>query len=116
MARAKDRLLGDLWRGILALVVLDVLRGGPLHGYGVRKAIIARTGWAPPESSLYDALRRLERMGLVESYWARRHGGALRKMYRLAPGAVEVLEEACRVLGRLASGLGCGGGVGGGGS
>ncbi|MEB3806041.1 MAG: PadR family transcriptional regulator [Desulfurococcales archaeon] len=103
------RLARDLRTGLLTLVVLDILlRDGPLHGYGVRKMIENLTGVWAPETTVYDALKRLEKNGLAESYWARSPAGTLRKYYRAndrARDAYEVLvSEARRLLGRLICG------------
>lgn len=92
-------LLRDAKTGMLALISLKIiLSKGPIHGYALRKIIAENTGVDPPESSVYDALRRLEKLGLVESYWAKSKEGTIRKYYRARTGAEEVLR---RVLNEL---------------
>lgn len=58
-------------RGQLDLLVLSVLAGGPLHGYGIvcelRRRSDAELDLA--EGALYPALHRLEREGLLASSW-----------------------------------------------
>jgi DNA-binding PadR family transcriptional regulator len=62
----------DAWSFIpltdLSFQVLLALTGEPLHGYAILKAIEARTdGRLKPESgTLYTAIRRLARDGLLE--------------------------------------------------
>lgn len=108
-----EALLRDARAGLLALLVLRLLvERGPLHGYGVRKLVAEITGFEPPETSVYDALRRLERLGLAESFWARGPGGTIRKYYRARPGASRVLSEVTAGIAGLARPLFCGEGVG----
>ncbi len=102
-------LLRDARTGLLALLALRlVIEKGELHGYAVRKLIERETGRSPPESSVYDALKRLEKLGLVESYWARSGQGTIRKYYRARPGANEVLRSVLRELCPLVTPILCG--------
>jgi len=97
-----DKLMRDARIGVLALIILKILVDhGPLHGYGLRKVISTLTGREPPETSVYDALKRLERLGLANSYWVRGGTGSLRKIYVASPTAGEVLREAIGELNRL---------------
>lgn len=91
------------------MIVLWLLyREGDMHGYAIRRRVLLLTGWEPPESTLYDVLKRLERLGLAESYWARgRLTGSLRKYYRLTGEGREALSAALGELGRLACGIAC---------
>ncbi|MEB3774775.1 MAG: PadR family transcriptional regulator [Desulfurococcales archaeon] len=108
MRREADKLLRDARTGVLALAILKILVDhGPLHGYGLRKTLSTLTGRDPPETSVYDALKRLERLGLASSYWARGGTGSLRKYYKATPIAGEVLEEALGELSRLMGWLLC---------
>ncbi|TXS47738.1 PadR family transcriptional regulator [Streptomyces sp. t39] len=52
---------------MLELSILGFLREAPLHGYELRKHITALTGHVRPvgESTLYPAIRRLEKAGLL---------------------------------------------------
>jgi DNA-binding PadR family transcriptional regulator len=111
----KEALVRDARAGLLSLLALRLLvERGPLHGYGVRRLIGEATGVDPPESSVYDALKRLERLGLAESFWARSREGTIRKYYRALPGAREALEEALASVAPLARPLFCEAGLGGG--
>ncbi|MFF3906776.1 PadR family transcriptional regulator [Streptomyces sp. NPDC001848] len=52
---------------MLELAILGFLYDAPLHGYELRKRIAALTGHVRPvaESTLYPAIKRLERSGLL---------------------------------------------------
>lgn len=70
-------------KGHLDALILSVLSQGPLHGYAVIDALKARSGGklALPEGTVYPALHRMERSGLLASEWS--HNGRRRRVYRL---------------------------------
>lgn len=74
----------DAVRGHLDGLVLAVLGAGPAHGYALIDLLRERSGgfFALPEGSVYPALHRLERAGLVESDWSA-EGGRRRRVYAL---------------------------------
>ena len=74
----------DLLRGHLDSLLLAVLSGAPGHGYELIQRLAQRSEGAldVPEGSLYPALHRLERAGLVESEWSTAEGRR-RRVYRL---------------------------------
>jgi DNA-binding PadR family transcriptional regulator len=76
---------GDLIRGHLEGLLLAVLVDEPGHGYALSQRLEARSGGelTVPEGSLYPALQRLERLGLVTSSWASA-GGRRRRVYSLS--------------------------------
>ena len=76
---------GDVLRNHLELLVLTALEGGPGHGYSIIRAIRARSGgeFELLEGSLYPALHRLERDGLVTSSWSE-VAGRKRRVYKLS--------------------------------
>ena len=61
----------ELLQGTLDLLILDTLRWGPSHGYGIALAIRLHSGEVlqVDAGSLYPALHRLERQGLVRAEW-----------------------------------------------
>ncbi|MDQ6696112.1 MAG: helix-turn-helix transcriptional regulator [Actinomycetota bacterium] len=71
-------------RGHLDLVLLGILADGAGHGYRVIMELRARTEGALdlPEGSVYPALHRLEKAGLLASDW---EAGPVRRrrVYRL---------------------------------
>jgi PadR family transcriptional regulator, regulatory protein PadR len=70
-------------KGHLDALILAVLAGEPLHGYAIIEELKRRSGGALalPEGTVYPALHRLERSGLLNSSWS--DGGRRRRVYRL---------------------------------
>jgi PadR family transcriptional regulator PadR len=82
----------DLLHGHLDRLLLAVLADAPGHGYELSQRLTARSGGEleAPEGSLYPALHRLERGGMVTSAWSD-GSGRRRRVYRLtAAGRREV--------------------------
>jgi transcriptional regulator len=66
---AKER--GDLLQGTLDMLVLKALQLEPMHGWGITERI---EQWSESvlqlgQGTLYPALYRLERQGLIRSEW-----------------------------------------------
>ncbi|MEU8349054.1 MULTISPECIES: PadR family transcriptional regulator [Streptomyces] len=61
----------DAVRGHLDGLLLAVLEQGPLHGYAIIAAVQQRSGGALDlrTGTIYPALNRLERLGLLRSSW-----------------------------------------------
>ena len=61
----------ELLQGTLDLLILETLRWGPQHGYGLSQLIRTRSGdrLRVDTGSLYPACHRLERKGWVKSTW-----------------------------------------------
>jgi PadR family transcriptional regulator, regulatory protein PadR len=91
------RMPADLLRGHLDRLLLAVLADAPGHGYEVTRRLRERSGGALgiPEGSLYPALHRLERAGLVESSWSTTDGRR-RRVYQLTPGGGRATRESRR--------------------
>jgi PadR family transcriptional regulator len=71
--------------GTLDLLVLDTLRSEPLHGYGIAQLIRVHTSDVldVDAGSLYPALHRLERQGLVRAEWTTSDKKQRTRQYRL---------------------------------
>src|ERR671925_546188 len=74
----------DAVRGHLDGLILAVLEEGPRHGYAIIEALQVRSGGALdlPTGTVYPALRRLERAGLLSGSWST-VGGRERRTYTL---------------------------------
>ena len=75
----------DLLQGTLDFIILQTLRWGPQHGYGISQAINAhsREAFKVETGSLYPALHRLEKRGWVASEWDTTDNNQRAKFYRL---------------------------------
>jgi DNA-binding PadR family transcriptional regulator len=90
---------GDALRGHLDALVLSVLERGEAHGFDVLKRLEAAGSGALrlKEGSLYPALYRLERAGLVSAAWedgAAGRRGPRRRVYRLTGKGTRRLAES----------------------
>ena len=77
----------ELLHGTLDALVMKTLTRGPRHGYGIARWIEETTDEAivVEEGSLYPALYRLERRGLIDAEWGTSELGRRAKFYRLTP-------------------------------
>jgi PadR family transcriptional regulator PadR len=77
----------DLLHGTLDTLVLKSLSGAPRHGYAIARALEESTEGIVivEDGSLYPALYRMERKGLVEAEWGISELGRRAKLYRLTP-------------------------------
>ena len=80
-------LTADLIRGHTDSIILAHLVEKDSYGYEINKAIQAKTSgdYEMKEATLYSAFRRLERAGLITSYWGDATIGARRRYYAITP-------------------------------
>ena len=86
----------ELLQGTLEMLVLRTLIFGPLHGYGIAKAIRSTSNEALDIEfgSLYPALKRLELKGWIGSKWDLSELNRKVKVYRLTPlGRKQLVDE-----------------------
>ena len=96
-AQYKNRI--ELLQGTLDLLILQTLRWGAQHGYGISQAIRVNSGdvLRVDTGSLYPALHRLERQGWVDSEWGVSDNNQQVKVYRLtAQGRKQLASERSR--------------------
>jgi len=95
MAR-KDRPLSriELLQGTLDLIVLQTLRWGPRHGYGITQLIRSgsRNALQVDTGSLYPALHRLERKRFIAAEWQTSDNKQRVRVYRLTDRGRKQLE------------------------
>jgi len=77
----------ELLQGTLDMLILQTLRRGPEHGHGIGQAIGTRSDelLKVEAGSLYPALHRLERQGLIVSEWSTSENNQRAKYYKLTP-------------------------------
>ena len=88
----------DTLRGHTDTIILTQLMRGDNYGYEINKTIQQRTGgqYGFEEATLYTAFKRLERGGLITSYWGEEGHGARRRDYALPAEGRRQWEENCR--------------------
>jgi transcriptional regulator len=82
--------------GALALLVLSLLRSGPLHGYAIAQRIhlLSNRQLSVEEGSLYPLLQKLLLNGWVKASWTRSESGREVRQYRLTRDGKRELESA----------------------
>ena len=86
----------EVLKGHVDLLLLAALERGPAHGYAIVDAVRSRSEGAfdLAEGTVYPALYRLERRGLLESGWAEGDGARRRRVYRLTRrGSAELARQ-----------------------
>ncbi len=80
---AREKL--DVLQGTLDLLILRTLQWGPEHGHGIGQSIRMKSDdlLQLEHGSLYPALHRLRRAGLIESKWGVTENNQRAKFYRL---------------------------------
>ena len=75
----------DLPQGTLDLLVLQVLSGGEMHGWGIAQklTVLSKEALQLQEGTLYPALYRMEAKGWIEAEWAQSDNNRRAKYYRL---------------------------------
>lgn len=93
-------------KGQLDTMLLSVLEAGAAHGYEVIAELRRRSQgeFDLPEGTVYPALHKLERAGLLASDWDV-HDGRRRRTYRLTASGVAALGEARGEWHRFARGV-----------
>jgi PadR family transcriptional regulator, regulatory protein PadR len=89
----------ELLQGTLDLLILQTLRWGPQHGYGISQAIRGNSGevFQVDTGSLYPALHRLEKQEWIHSEWKVSENKQRVKAYRLtAEGRKRLASERSR--------------------
>src|SRR5471032_1018121 len=98
----------DLPQGTLDLLILQVVGGGAIHGYGIaqRLQLISRDVVQVPQGSLYPALHRLENRGLLAADWSETETGREAKFYSLTRKWRAQLETEAKSWARLTQAVG----------
>ena len=76
---------GEALKGHLDLLLLAILESRPLHGLAVHEELCQRSNglFDLSQGTIYPALHRLERAGLIMSGPRRAANGHVRRVYRL---------------------------------
>jgi PadR family transcriptional regulator PadR len=85
----------DLLQGTLDMMVMRTLKAGPANGYEIAKAI-ERTSddvLQVDHGSLYPALHRLEKSGIISGKWEISSTNRRARFYRLTPAGRKRLAQ-----------------------
>ncbi len=97
----------DQLRGSIDLLVLKILSLEPMHGWGISQRIrhLSEGALDVNQGSLYPALQRLERDGLIGSRWGTTDNTRRARYYQIAAPGRRVLGEEIESWDRFAAGL-----------
>jgi transcriptional regulator len=89
----------ELLQGTLDMIILQTLRWGEQHGYGIAQTIRTHSSdvLQVETGSLYPALHRLEKRGWIKSRWRTSEHNQRAKFYVLTTsGKKQLADEYCR--------------------
>ena len=91
----KTKTKTDILQGMLDLLILRVLRHGPLNGWDMMERIQLVSGdvLRVIPGSLYPALHKLEARGLIVAEWGASDNNRRAKFYRLSAAGKKQLDE-----------------------
>jgi transcriptional regulator len=91
----------------LELLILKTLAAGPNHGFGIALHIEESSSalLRIEEGSLYPALHRLEKAGIIEADWQVTEHGRRARVYRLTRGGRRRLKDVERSWRALSEGV-----------
>lgn len=91
----------------LELLILKTLEAAPNHGFGITLHIQTVSGGllSVEEGSLYPALHRLEKDGLLASEWSTTAASRKARFYRLTPNGRKRLAKAREQWAEIAKGV-----------
>jgi PadR family transcriptional regulator, regulatory protein PadR len=91
----KKRKKTDMLQGMLDLLILRVLRHGPLNGWDIMQRIqlVSSDVLNVIPGSLYPALHRLEARRLVTAEWGASENNRRAKFYKLTAAGKKQLDE-----------------------
>ncbi len=99
--------LFTLFPGALEMMVLQILRLAPLHGYALAQRIkqMSNELLRIEEGSLYPALQRLLKQGYVQAEWAQSASNRRIRVYRITKSGVKHLEREISSFERMLEGI-----------
>jgi len=97
----------DVLRGSLDLLVLKTLSLVPMHGWGISQRIqqMSKGILEVNQGSLYPALQRLEKDGLISSDWGMTENNRRARYYELTAAGRRALGDEIESWKRFATGL-----------
>ena len=107
MAFSKKTEQRDLFRGALEMMILRSLMRQPMHGYALVPHIKQRSNelLQVEEGSLYPALQRLLKDGLLRAEWEISSSNRRVRTYRITPSGKKHLEREVSSFERMLEGV-----------
>ena len=101
------RVQTDTLRGSLDLLVLKTLSLTPMHGWGISRRVQQMSAGVLDvnQGSLYPALQRLEKEGLITSDWQTTHNNRQARYYRLTASGRRAMRQEVESWRRFIAGL-----------
>jgi transcriptional regulator len=95
----------EILQGTLDLLILKTLALEPMHGWGIAQRIqqVSNDALHVQQGSLYPALYRLERKGLIGADWGASDNNRRAKYYSLTKAGRKQLEKEMAEWDRLSS-------------
>ena len=90
----KNDMPSDMPSGALVLLILRVLRSGPLHGYAIAQRIhtLSSDALRVEEGSLYPALQKILLKGWVTAAWGTSETNRKVRFYKITRTGMKELE------------------------
>lgn len=97
----------EILPGTLGMLILRVLRPGPLHGYAIAQRIhhLSDELLQVEEGSLYPALQKMLIKGWVKAEWGISETNRKVRVYKLTPAGLEQLEAEIKDFDRVVQGI-----------
>ena len=97
----------EILQGTLEMLTLKALTLQPMHGWGISQRVqqISAGVLEVNQGSLYPALQRLEKDGLITSEWGTTDNNRRARYYRLTAAGRRALGEELESWRRFAAGL-----------
>ena len=97
----------ELFRGALEMMILQSLQRQPMHGYALVQHIHERSQelLQVEEGSLYPALQRMLRAGLLKASWEVSATNRRVRLYRITPAGIKHLGREVLSFERMLEGI-----------
>jgi PadR family transcriptional regulator PadR len=98
----------ELLQGTLDMLVLRVLSGGPMHGWGIAQKIqiLSKDVLQVEEGSIYPALYRMEHKGWISAEWGQSDNNRRAKYYELTKDGQRQLASESKDWSRICAAIG----------
>lgn len=98
----------DLLQGTLDMLVLRVLSGGPMHGWGIaaRIQLLSKDVLVVEEGSIYPALYRMEQKSWTKAEWGVSENNRRARFYELTKDGRKQLATEAKDWDRLCIAIG----------